>query len=152
MAVAMRLWITPGVSGEARGHGHSRALSIIHSAGLLLPVFPLGHTHPSLPSPAGRFYSIFKGLSVSDPLEPSPRVLGRSNHDSVVPTSKPPALSPFLTLLQPHRLPCSFLIMPSQHQPRGLCMSYSFCLKCPSPRYPHAQPLHLHLFTQMSSS
>ena len=44
-AVAMRLWITLGVSGKARGHGQSRALSITQSVGLLLPVLsPWPHT------------------------------------------------------------------------------------------------------------
>lgn len=51
-----------------------------------------------------------------------------------------PSTLPRLALLQPHELPCSFLNMPSQHQPQGLCTSCSFCPKCPFLRHPHAQP------------
>lgn len=93
-------------------------------------------THPSWPSPAGRFYSTFKAFSISAPPEPSPRGLGRSNLDpasSPTPQHAPPSHSE-------HELPCSFLNMPSQHQPQGLCTSCSFCPKCPFLRHPHAQP------------
>lgn len=50
-AVAMCLWITPGVSGEARGHGHSRALSIASftRSAYFCQYFPLAtHTLPCL--------------------------------------------------------------------------------------------------------
>lgn len=119
--------------------GHTRSLTILHSVFLLCQCGLLGHICLSLPSPTGRFYSIFKALLMAAPLEPFSKAPGKSNHDpDPDPISYLP--SPFLTLLQPHRLPCSFLNLPSQHQPQGLCTSYSLCLKCTSPRYPHAHP------------
>lgn len=63
---------------------------------------PLGHICLSLPSSAGRLYANF--------LNPSPRVLGEVTKPS--PGLHLLPLAPFLTLLQPPRLPCSSLNTP----------------------------------------
>lgn len=57
------------MSGEARGHSHTRPLTVLHTVCLLLPVCSLGHIHLSLSSPAGTFYPIFKALPMSVPPE-----------------------------------------------------------------------------------